>query len=80
MRAWRPTRTPGIRMVREISQKLCTRTLGHRMLPAIRLPEMMQPFDTIESSAWPQRMRFFGEDELGRRRLRLIGRSGHSGS
>jgi hypothetical protein len=28
-------------------QKLCTRTLGHSTLPAIRLPEMMQPAEMI---------------------------------
>ena len=36
--------------------KLWTRTLGQRMLPVTVLPETMQPFETIESWAWPQRM------------------------
>ncbi len=53
--AWRPTRTPGIRMLRSMSQKLWTRTFGHRMLPEMRLPETMQPGEMIESRAWPQR-------------------------
>ena len=37
-----------------------------------RLPEMMHPPEMIESSAWPQRRPSVGEDELRRRRLRLI--------
>ena len=34
---------------------------------------MMQPGEMTESSAWPQRLPVFGEDELRRRRLRLVG-------
>ena len=42
-------------IVWSMSQKLCTRTLGHRMLPLTRLPDTMQPWEMSESSAWPQR-------------------------
>jgi hypothetical protein len=38
-----------------MSQKLWTRTFGQSTLPVIRLPEMMQPAEMIESSACPQR-------------------------
>src|SRR5687768_16414365 len=43
IRAWRPTRTPGMRMLWSMSQKLWTRTLGQSTLPAILLPDTMQP-------------------------------------
>ena len=49
MRACRPTRTPGIRMLSSTMQKLWTRTFGQSTLPRIELPEMMQPAEIIES-------------------------------
>ena len=36
-------------------QKLWTRTFGQSTLPITVLPEMMQPGETTESSAWPHR-------------------------
>ena len=54
-------------------QKLWTRTFGHSTLPKMLLPETMQPGEITESSAWPQRLPGFGEHELRRRRLRLVG-------
>ena len=55
IRAWRPMRTPGIRMLCSMRQKLWTRTFGHSTLPKMLLPETMQPGEMTESSAWPQR-------------------------
>ena len=49
--AWRPTRTPGIRMHCSMWQKLWTRTFGQSTLPQMLLPETMQPGEITESSA-----------------------------
>ena len=80
MRAWRPTRTPGIRMLFSIVQKLCTRTLGQSTLPETRLPEMMQPAEMIESSAWPHRRPSSAKTNFAGGACGWCVRSGQSGS
>jgi hypothetical protein len=37
-------------------QKLWTRTLGHKTLPVMQLPETMHPGEITESSACPHRL------------------------
>ena len=80
MRAWRPTRTPGIRMHWSIVQKLCTRTLGQSTLPVIVLPDTMQPGEITESSAWPHRPPVSANTNLAGGACGWCVRSGHSGS
>ena len=63
-----------------MSQKLCTRTFGQRMLPLTRLPEMMQPLEMIESSAWPQRRPSSANTNFAGGACGWYVRSGHSGS
>src|SRR5258708_32807673 len=53
--AWRPTRTPGIRMHCSMWQKLWTRTFGQSTLPLMLLPDAMQPREITEACALPAR-------------------------
>src|SRR5947207_9127430 len=55
IRQWRPTLTCENRMLSSTSLKEFTRTSGDKMLLRTELPEMMQPEDTMESSAVPVR-------------------------
>ena len=63
-----------------MSQKLCTLTFGHSTLPVIRLPEMMQPAEMIESSAWPQRLPSSAKTNFAGGACTWCVRTGHSGS
>ena len=63
-----------------MSQKLWTRTFGHSTLPAILLPETMQPAEMIESSACPQRRPSSANTNFAGGACTWCVRSGHSGS
>src|SRR5208282_5161010 len=55
MRQLRPTLTCEKRILFSISEKELTRTSGDRTQFCTEPPEIMQPDETRESSAWPMR-------------------------
>ena len=67
-------------MLSSIRAKLCTLTYGHRTLPTTVAPEMMQPAEMMESSAWPHRRPSSANTNFAGGAWGWWVRSGHSGS
>ena len=54
--------------------------MGHSTLPAMLLPDTMQPGEMTESSAWPQRLPISAKTNFAGGACGWYVRSGHYGS